>query len=260
MKLFVGRVISAGVLATAVAATAQAGPRRSLPDQVDVSPYYLTVSDFGGPYDAMAQGAVPPHTPVRLLLPRQVTMIVRESGFFPLGLPRQRGLTYTVAVINGRGEDGHLVIDARNGRLVRFLPSSGMMGDGIDDELAPDLPVVRAPPPHPEAALPAPPLPSPPAASVPTAPPRPLAPPPRLANRSPAVPAPKLPRAAAEPMPAVPLAAAPAPAPAAAQQSATAQPRPADAAPAEVTTGQAPPKPSARILPTQPMPQAQGLD
>ena len=57
---------------------------------------------------------------------------MRENGFSPLGVPQQRGLFYTIAVIDRRGDDGRLVIDARNGRIVRFMPAY-RMGDNFDD-------------------------------------------------------------------------------------------------------------------------------
>ena len=50
--------------------------------------------------------------------------IIREAGFSPLGIPRQRGFIYTIAVIDRGGEDGRLVIDARSGRILRFVPAS----------------------------------------------------------------------------------------------------------------------------------------
>ena len=58
-----------------------------------------------------------------LLPPQEVYTVVRESGFSPLGIPRQRGLFYVIAVIDRRGDDGRLVIDARNGQIVRFVPA-----------------------------------------------------------------------------------------------------------------------------------------
>ena len=51
-----------------------------------------------------------------------------RSGFSPLGIPRQRGFVYTIAVIDRGGEDGRLVIDARTGRIIRFMPAH-RMGD-----------------------------------------------------------------------------------------------------------------------------------
>ena len=59
---------------------------------------------------------------------------MRENGFSPLGIPQQRGLFYTIAVIDRGGDDGRLVIDARNGRIVRFMPAY-RMGDNFNDEL-----------------------------------------------------------------------------------------------------------------------------
>jgi hypothetical protein len=203
------------------------------------------------------------YAPVMLLPPREVYMIVRESGYAPLGMPRQRGLIYTMAVIDSDGEDGRLVIDARNGLILRFLPAF-RMGDRMGDDFAADMPAWRLPAPlasvpPPQASMPSR------QASVPIPPasvPRPLVPVPRhLASRSIGVPPPKAPVAVAEPKPAVaPLAAAPEPAAAPPQQSAAVQPKPAEATSPGVTTGQAPAKPSVRIMPTQPMPRAQGLD
>ena len=46
-----------------------------------------------------------------------------QAGFSPLGIPRQRGFVYTIAVIDRGGEDGRLVIDARSGRIIRFVPA-----------------------------------------------------------------------------------------------------------------------------------------
>ena len=261
MKLYVGRVMTAGMLVTAIAAAAQAQPPQVLPSQIGPSPYVM-VSDVGGPDAGMAApDYMPPrYAPVMPLPPREVYMIVRESGYAPLGIPRQRGLVYTIAVIDNEGEDGRLVIDARDGRILRFLPAFSM-----GDDFAADIPTSR--PPAPLASVP------PPQASIPgrqalvqmppASVPRPSVPVPRhLANRSIGVPSPKAtpPVAVAEPKPtAAPLAAAPEPA-AAPQQSAAVQPKPAEAASPGVTTGQAPAKPPVRIMPTQPMPRAQGLD
>ena len=251
MKLLVGRIMSAGVLVAAMAATAQARPLQALPDQAchQIGPSrYETVSDVGGPY--MAPDYVPPRRSAMLLPPQEVYVIVRENGYAPLGLPQQRGVIYTIAVIDSYGEDGRLVIDARNGRIVRFQPAFRM-----GDEVAADMPASRPPAsvPSPQAAVPTP----------PAAVPRPLASAPRrLASRITSVPLPKPtpPRAAAESMPAAPLAATPASAPAPLQQSAAVQPRAAEPTPPGLTTGQAPAKSSVQIMPTQRMPAAQGLD
>ncbi|MDP1882079.1 MAG: hypothetical protein Q8K88_04280, partial [Bradyrhizobium sp.] len=123
MKLFTGWVISAGLVVAAGAANAQV----LAPYEVGRSPYRV-VSDIGGPYAAM-----PPEMPVpgygpRLLPPEEVYTVLRDSGFSPLGIPRRRGLVYTIAVIDRGGDDGRLVIDARTGRILRFLPGSRMGG------------------------------------------------------------------------------------------------------------------------------------
>ena len=41
---------------------------------------------------------------------------------------RLRGFVYTIAVIDRGGEDGRLIIDARNGRIIRFMPAYRMGG------------------------------------------------------------------------------------------------------------------------------------
>jgi hypothetical protein len=254
MKQLVRWMMSAGVLATATAASAQVLP----PDQIGVSPY-VTASDVGGPYAAMPPDSMPPrYAPAMPLLPPQeVYAIVRENGFSPLGVAQQHGLVYTVAVIDRDGEDGRLVIDARNGRIVRFLPAFRIgyrMGDEVAVPYGP-----RGAPPRPTADIP---LPRPSAAVT-----RPLAPMPSLsaplprreASRSPTeMPQPKAvqPRAIGEPKPAAPLAATPAPAAAPIRQSAVMPPKPAEATPPAPVEA----KPSVPILPTQAMPKAQGLD
>jgi hypothetical protein len=246
MKLFVGWAISAAVMVTATAAGAQAlfnqalsnralSYQSSQPVQAGVS----TVSDFGGPYAAMPSDAMPPRYADALLPPQEVFAIIRESGFSPLGVPRLRGFVYTIAVIDPDGDDGRLVIDARNGRIVRFMPSL-QMGDRMGDEDAMSYGPVGSPPPSMRGV------------------PRPPALVPHVASRSPTgVPLPRaMPRAVGEPKPPAPLTAAPAPAPV--QQSSVGQAKPGEpqaAAPAPVGA-----KPSAQIQPTQARPKVQGLD
>ena len=88
------------------------------------------VSDLGGPYATMPPEAPPPGYGPRPLPPMEVTIIVRETGFSPLGIPQQRGLVYTISAIDRGGEDGRLVIDARSGRIIRFIPAY-RMGDNF---------------------------------------------------------------------------------------------------------------------------------
>ena len=238
MKLFTGWVLSAGLVVAAGAAQAQV-----------LSPYdagrspYRAASDIGGPYAAMPPeapmpGLVPAFGP-RLLPPEEVYTVLRESGFSPLGIPRQRGLVYTISVIDRGGEDGRLVIDARTGRILRFMPAN-RMGEHFDDTLT----TTYGPP-------------GPPPATAIRGEPRPPRSIPRVASRTVPVPKPS-------PHPAEatkPLAAQPAPAPA--QQSVAVQAKPAE----PQTTGQASApaaaieaKPAPQIQPTQDMPKAQGLD
>ena len=56
----------------------------------------------------------------------EVYAVLRENGFSPLGIPHQRGFVYMIAVIDRAGNDGQLVIDARDGRIIRFMPAYRM--------------------------------------------------------------------------------------------------------------------------------------
>ncbi len=239
MKLFTGWAISAGLVFAAVSANAQGAP------QTGGRPGYEAASDFSGPYEAG-----PPNAPVQgppiqgqgpiLLPPQEVYSVLRESGFLPLGIPRLHGFFYTIAVVDRRGEDGRLVIDARDGLIVRFVPAYRMGSNFNGGMAAPYPPAGRLPP-----------------ISDLRGPPQPPASVPKLASRTPAVPIPK----AAPPRPAddKPIAEKPQPS----QQSAAVVAKPVEPPPA---LPQAPPpvaaaKPAApQILPTQPMPQVQGLD
>lgn len=237
MKLFTGWVMSAGLVFSATLANAQV----LAPHQAG-GPHYAVVSDVGGPYAAMPDyAAVPRHGP-SLLPPEEVYTVLRESGFSPLGIPQLRGFVYTIAVVDRGGGDGRLAIDARNGRIIRFMPAN-RMGDNRNEDLTAGYGSVG---------------PLPPVSTV-RGPPRPPGYVPQVASRTPpAVPLPKAaPQHADE---AKPLAAKPAAEPA--QQSAAVQAKPAEApaAPSTETTGSVPAKPAAQILPTQQMPKAQGLD
>ncbi|NEW94644.1 hypothetical protein [Rhodopseudomonas sp. BR0M22] len=133
---FKGWVMSAGLAATA-ATTAMADP---LPAGGDARPPATRVSDVQGSYAAMppppprreVRRIAPPAEGLDVLSPDAVTRAARAEGFAPLGYPRQRGLVYTMAAINPDGDDGRLVIDARTGRLVRFMPA-WQMGDRMEE-------------------------------------------------------------------------------------------------------------------------------
>ncbi|ABD09215.1 conserved hypothetical protein [Rhodopseudomonas palustris HaA2] len=175
----IGCVMSAGLMAGATAAMAQPAPR-------DIGPPAITViSDIEGPY-----AALPPPPRIRrylpegryvpeasfapdLLPPRAIVAIARDQGFAPLGLPRQRGMFYTLAAINPDGDDGRLVIDGRSGRLVRFMPA-WRMGAAMEDETVAGYGPVQGLPPLPDSRAP-----------------RPAKPVPQLASRTPATPLPR---------------------------------------------------------------------
>jgi hypothetical protein len=256
MKFFTGCVAAAALALVANAAEAQVaanGAARGAQGS------YVAVSDFDGPYGPPEAAPPPPprygygydeRGPGPALLPAtEVYAVLRDNGFSPLGIPRLRGAVYTIAVIDRRGDDGRLVIDARDGRILRFMPTADAYG------MAPAYEERAVAPYGPQSALPPP-------TAIRGGPPRPPASIPHVASR--AVPLPKAaplrgetPVAAAKPAasePAPQQAQAPVAQPA--QQTAAAQPKPAEAAAS--TVGQV--KPAPTILPTQDMPAAQGLD
>jgi hypothetical protein len=247
MKLYTGWVMSAGLVLAATAAHAQT----LAPYGIGRSPY-AAVSDFDGPYAAVPQEApAPRYYPYgpALLPPPEIYAIVRQSGFSPLGIPHQRGLVYIIAVIDPGGDDGRLVIDARTGRIIRFMPAY-RMGDNFSEDMTATYGPVGPPPISAVRGPPRPPLPIPGA---------------RVASRTPSVPVPRAAPLRAGEVPRAgevkPLAAGPTSAPA--QQSAAVQPKPAEAgpAPAQATSpAVVEAKPAPQIQPTQEMPKVQGLE
>ena len=244
MKFFTGWLAAAGLVLVATAAQAQV----SAPDGAGRPSPYTPASDVGGPPPGGPLAAMPPEAPRPgygprygsgpMLLPSmEVYTVVRESGFSPLGIPHQRGFIYTIAVIDRRGEDGRLVIDARDGRVLRFVRAHGM-GDTFNDDFGASYGPPGSPPPTTDATRGTP------------RPPRSVPP---VASRT--VPVPK----------ANPLAAKPAtgPEPEPPQQRSVAPPKSAEAQtppPAAVTTGAVAAKPTPQIAPTQEMPKVQGLE
>jgi len=231
MKLFTG-YLAAGLVLVAGSAQAQVpGPYGG-----GRAPY-IAASDFDAPYAVAPRpvpgpyyGAGPQDGYGPSLLPStEVYAVLRDNGFSPLGIPRLRGIVYTIAVIDRGGEDGRLTIDARNGRIIRFVPYD-RSGNNFYEEQG----NLRGAPPVP-----------PPAILEGTARlPKPAA---HVASR--AVPVPK----------ASPLAARPEAAPI--KQAAVPAPKPVEApAAAPVTTGSAAEKPGLDVAPTQDMPKAQGLE
>lgn len=247
MKVFVGALATATILVAATAAQAQVRELVELPMRVGGAVIH-TVSDFGGPgpYAAMppAYDVPPPsyayvapggYGAPAVLPPREIYAILREAGFSPLGMPQQRGLVYTVSALDQDGEDGRMVIDARSGRILRFMPAY-RMGSRMDDETMSSY--------GPEGGLPpAPYIRREPHASGPA---------PKVASRTTSVPLPKRAPARAVAAPVTPVAPVetkpvavvpPATPPDAApvQQSAVTEPKVIEAKPVE-TTGTAPAK------------------
>ena len=157
MKLFTGWVISAGLVFTATAANAQVGAIRD-------GAALTAVSDIAGPYrrcrrrpairlwsrasirrrsGSYVGGPMVPRSCLghaaagATLRPaccrrREVYAGARERVF---AARQRRGSAafYTmIAVIDRAASDGRLVIDARNGRIVRFMPAY-RMGDNFSE-------------------------------------------------------------------------------------------------------------------------------
>ncbi len=283
MTKWLGLIVTAGIAIAAGAASAQGVyPRGGYGTASDLDGSYSDRPYPGRPYADRPYVDVPPYAglppdgprplPPRILEPRYgeraydepgyapallpptaVYGILRDRGYSPLGIPQQRGLVYTISVISPEGSDGRLVIDARSGRILRFMPAY-RMGDRMDEESNNAYGPVRAPPPI--AGL--------------GGAPRPPMLVPRVATRTPNVPLPKPvpPRAVASPAQPV------APKAAAATPPATKKPADAQASipqpPAATTTAPVPAAPPAVIeakpatppviQPTQDMPPAQGLE
>ena len=229
MKLFTGS-LAAGLVLLAAGAQAQ------VPGTYGYgrSPYAAS-SDFDRPYAAAPSEIPGPRYGYgpSLLPSTEVYAVLRDNGFSPLGIPRLRGFVYKIAVIDRGGEDGRLVIDARNGRIIRFIPAYRIGGGHYNEESAVTYGAPGTPPPpaHVTGSLP------PPAN-------------PKVANHT--VPVPK----------AKPLAAKPAPEPV--QQAAAPLPKPTEvqaATPLQaVTTGSVSAKPVPEIAPTQDLPKVLGLE
>ncbi|BBC03098.1 hypothetical protein [Bradyrhizobium elkanii] len=161
MKLFTGSVAAAALALSAASAEAQLATSARIG-----SPLLVRVSDMDGPYAAMPEVPPPPRfgRVPSLLPPVEVYTVLRENGYLPLGAPRQRGFVYTISVIDQGGDDGRLVIDARDGHIIRFTPAS-RLGDNYEEEMsATDGPVGPMPRPI-QARVPRPPLPIPHVAS-----------------------------------------------------------------------------------------------
>jgi hypothetical protein len=83
-----------------------------------------------GRYGSGAYVAIPSaryeRFPRPMLPPEQVVTVLRASGYSPLGRVTQRGWIYTIAALDRHGEDGRLIIDARTGQIMRFIPAQAV--------------------------------------------------------------------------------------------------------------------------------------
>ena len=261
MKRFGGLAVAAGLVLAASAAHAQI----LAPNDAGRS-IYRPVSDFDGPYERpysyqpppayepppyVEPAPVPPapvygygggyddgdgYGPPLLPLP-EVYAVLRDNGFSPLGAPHLHGLTYAIAAMDRRGENGRLLIDARNGRILRFVPSYGYGPYG--QNFGPE----RMSYPGPEGALP------PPHVIYGSTPPSARAP--HVASRSVPLPSPKPVIAARPPEPAQPP-----------QRSAAIEPRPATppaAPPPSQANASPPPQPHAAPVPNATVGEAKPL-
>lgn len=86
-----------------------------------------------GPYGSGTPAAIPSARNLRsapaarpMLPPEQVVTVLRSSGYAPLGRVTQRGWIYTIAALDRHGDDGRLIIDARTGQIMRFIPAQAV--------------------------------------------------------------------------------------------------------------------------------------
>jgi hypothetical protein len=56
--------------------------------------------------------------------PSDIIKIIQVIGYEPLGAPVRRNWVYTVSAINPGGDDGRVVVDARTGRIIGFIPAA----------------------------------------------------------------------------------------------------------------------------------------
>jgi hypothetical protein len=195
----------------------------------------------------VGRGAYPPRIETRgygvyddALHPFEIVRIIRSTGYEPLGPPVRRRWVYTISALNPEGDDGRVVLDARTGRIVRFVPAEVSNDEMIEAYGPPGMP------PSPEKAN----------ARTSLRPPLPI---PHVASRTPAA-------TSGKSEPRTVGVAPPSSQPGATQ--APAQAKPADTNSQEAKSQEvkaseikaAEPKPPVQLRPTQEMPAAQGLD
>lgn len=165
MKLFsrkplIGRAVAAGaILAAGAAMPALAADDLPVVDEIElpsvefeppppppVGRYYDR--PYSQRYERGSYVAIPSARRERSVLgerpvlpPSQVVTILRQTGYSPLGQVTQRGWVYTIAALDPRGDDGRLIIDARTGRIMRFIPAMA-----VDERLNERMAAVYGPP------------------------------------------------------------------------------------------------------------------
>ena len=134
MKLFTGWVLSAGLVVAAGAANAQVlAPYEvgALAIQGRVRLRRPLCGDAAGSAECPAMRRATGRDCCRRT---RSTRCCARAGFRRSASRVRRGFVYTISVIDRGGDDGRLVIDARTGRILRFLPAN-RMGDNFDDAL-----------------------------------------------------------------------------------------------------------------------------
>jgi hypothetical protein len=140
MKLFAS-VCAGTVMAAGIAAVpARAQVIEVLQPQI-VQAHIIQVADVlrsDGGYDRGAYVGPPEPVPMGddtvIIAPDEIPGILRQQGFSQLGPVFRRGWVYTVAVLNQAGDDGRLIVDARTGEPIRFIPAM-RMDSRLRDEL-----------------------------------------------------------------------------------------------------------------------------
>jgi hypothetical protein len=114
----------------------------------EAAPFYPQQRHYRpGRYAPGSDPAVPPMRYERSGLERpvlplpQVVAVLRTGGYSLLGPVTQRGWIYTVAALDPDGDDGRLIIDARTGRIMRFIPAMA-----VDERLNARMAMAYGPP------------------------------------------------------------------------------------------------------------------
>jgi hypothetical protein len=123
MRQFTGWAVTGWALAAGLVVAEPAANAQMLAPNDAGRARYQATSDVQGPNPYAGMQAPPARYGSALLPPLEVYAVLRENGFSPLGTPHQRGYVYLIAVIDRAGQDGRLIIDARNGQIIRFLPT-----------------------------------------------------------------------------------------------------------------------------------------